>query len=52
MRGDPKHDEEMTVLQEDVKKAKELGVPASYEEGYAIKCWDGLPDQRDVAIFK
>ncbi|KAK3178841.1 hypothetical protein OEA41_000978 [Lepraria neglecta] len=51
-RGDPKHDEEMTVLQEDVKKAKELGVPASYEEGYAIKGWDGLPDQRDVAIFK
>ncbi|KAI9811241.1 MAG: hypothetical protein M1827_005573 [Pycnora praestabilis] len=51
-KGDPKHDDEMKMLHDNVKKAKELGVPVSYEEGYAIKGWDGLPDQRDVAIFK
>lgn len=50
-RGDPEHDDEVNMLQEDVKKASELGIPARYEEGYAIKGWDGAPDQRDAAIF-
>ena len=51
-KGDPKHDEDMKMLQEDVKKASELGIPAYYKEGYAIKGWDGKPDQRDVAVFE
>lgn len=51
-RGDPKHVEEMKMLREDVDKAKELGLPVSYKEGYAIKGWDGKPDQRDVAVFE
>lgn len=51
-RGDPKHDDETKMLQEDVSMAKKLGIPAYYEEGYAIKGWDGIPDQRDAAIFE
>lgn len=51
-RGNPEHDEEMKMLKEDVKKAEELGIPADYVEGYAIKGWDGRLDQRDAAIFK
>ena len=51
-RGDPKHDADIKELQEDVSKAKELGLPAHYEKGYAIKGWDGKPDQRDAAIFE
>ena len=51
-RGNPEHDAEMKMLQEDVQNAKEFGLPARYEEGYAIKGWDGRPDQRDAAIFQ
>lgn len=51
-RTDPKHDDEMKMLQEDVSKAKELGIPTHYEKGYAIKGWDGTPDQRDAAVFE
>ena len=51
-KDDPKHDDEMKMLQEDVNKAKELGVSAYYKAGYAIKGWDGKPDQRDAAIFQ
>ena len=51
-RGDSKHDEEVKILREDVQKAKEFGMPASFEEGYAIKGWDGKPDQRDAAVFR
>lgn len=52
LRGDPRHDEDVKMLQEDVKKASELGIPAHYKEGYAIKGWDGKPDQRDAAVFE
>lgn len=51
-KGHPKHDEEMKMLAEDVNKAVELGLSASYAADYAIKGWDGKVDQRDVAIFK
>ncbi|KAL9126121.1 MAG: hypothetical protein Q9217_004782 [Psora testacea] len=51
-KANPKHHEEMMMLKEDVEKANELGIPASYREGYAIKGWDGKPDQRDVAVIE
>ena len=51
-KGHPKHDEEMQMLKEDVNKAVELGIPASYAANHAIKGWDGKRDQRDVAIFQ
>lgn len=36
-KGDPKHDEEVTEMKEEAEKAKELGLPAMYKDGYAIK---------------
>ncbi|KAL9097636.1 MAG: hypothetical protein Q9163_006337 [Psora crenata] len=51
-KADPRHDEEVAMLKEDVKKSNELGLPASFREGYAIKGWDGKPDQRDVAVIE
>ncbi len=39
------------MLREDLEKASALGIPATYREGYAIKRWDGKPDQRDAASF-
>ena len=50
-KGDTKHREEMGMLQNDMKKAKELGLPVHYAEGYAIKGWDGKPDQRDAVVY-
>lgn len=49
--GNPKHDEEVKGLKQEVAKAKELGINATFQEGYAIKGWDGKIDQRDAAIF-
>lgn len=50
-RGDKHHDEEVKELKEEVEIAKELGLDVEYREGYAIKGWDGKPDQRDAAVF-
>ncbi|MCJ1254178.1 hypothetical protein MMC24_001992 [Lignoscripta atroalba] len=51
-RGNPKHDEEVKQLKEEVDNANKFGLTASFEEGYAIKGWLGKPDQRDAAIFQ
>lgn len=40
------------MLCEDVEKAKEFGLPASYRDRYAIEGWDGKRDQRDSAVFE
>lgn len=50
-KGDPRHDDEMKMMREDAEKASALGIPTTYREGYAIKGWDGRPDQRDAAVF-
>ncbi|KAL8787472.1 MAG: hypothetical protein Q9195_007764 [Heterodermia aff. obscurata] len=36
-KGDPKHDEEVSGMKEEAEKAKELGLPATYKDGCAIK---------------
>ena len=51
-KSDPKHHDEMEILQNDMKKARELGIPVHYEESYAIKGWDGRPDQRDAVVYE
>ena len=51
-KRDPRHDDEMKMLQEDVEMASEFGLPAFFRSDYAIKGWDGKPDQRDVAVFE
>lgn len=44
-RGDPKHAEEVAELKAEAEKASSLGLKARYEEGYAVKGWDGNIDQ-------
>ena len=51
VKGDERHAKEVESLKQEVVKAGELGVSASFEEDYAIKGWDGKIDQRDVAIY-
>ena len=50
-KGEDAHDEEIEELKQEVAKSKELGLSVSFEEGYAIKGWDGETDQRDAAVF-
>ncbi|PGH00924.1 hypothetical protein AJ80_09086 [Polytolypa hystricis UAMH7299] len=50
-RGDRRHDEEVKGLRAEVERAKSLGLDVSYLDGFAVKGWDGKPDQRDAAIF-
>ena len=52
VKGDEKHAKEVESLKEEVVKSTELGLSASFKEGYAIKGWDGKVDQRDAAVFK
>lgn len=51
VKGEKGHAEEVDTLKQEVTKARELGLSVSFEEGYAIKGWDGKVDQRDAAIF-
>lgn len=44
-RGHPKHAEEISGLKEECEKARSLGLNATYEEGFAVKGWDGQIDQ-------
>jgi len=46
------HEQEIKELKEEVAKAKSVGVDVEYNDGYAIKGWDGQPDQRGAAIFQ
>ena len=52
LKGTSEHDEETKEMQEEAKKAQELGLAASYKEGFAIPGWDGKVDQRDAVIFE
>ncbi|KAK2782371.1 hypothetical protein FQN52_006119 [Onygenales sp. PD_12] len=49
--GDPRHDEEMKGLREEVETAKRLPLDVSYNDSFTVKGWDGKPDQRGAAIF-
>lgn len=53
-RGDPKHEDDIKSIQEDVDTARGLGIDVTYVEGLAIKGWEsgsGQPDQRDGAVW-
>ena len=52
VKGDERHAQEVETLKQEVAKSSELGLSVSFEEGYAVKGWDGKLDQRDVAVFK
>lgn len=50
-RGRKEHDEEISGIKEEVRYAKSLGLDVTYQEGFAVRGWDGAVDQRDAAIF-
>ena len=50
-KSDPKHEDDIKMLQQEVAKAKELGFQAEWRPGYAVRGWDGKIDQRDAAVF-
>jgi len=45
------HNDDVKELKAEVAKAQELKLDAEYREGYAVKGWDGEPDQRDAGVF-
>jgi glycine/D-amino acid oxidase-like deaminating enzyme/nitrite reductase/ring-hydroxylating ferredoxin subunit len=53
-RSDPKHDEDIKSIQEEVDVARGLGIDVTYVEGLTIKGWESgsdQPDQRDGAVW-
>ena len=52
VKDDERHAKEVESMKEEVAKSGDLGLSVSFEEGYAIKGWDGKIDQRDAAVFK
>ncbi|KKY19048.1 putative fad dependent oxidoreductase [Diplodia seriata] len=50
-RGEEGHAEEVQALKEEVEKAKSLGLEAAWDDGLAVKGWDGAVDQRGAAVF-
>ncbi|KAI9698857.1 MAG: hypothetical protein M1820_007364 [Bogoriella megaspora] len=51
-KEDSNHAKEMKELRAEGEKAKDLGIETEYRENYAIRGWDGKPDQRDALVFK
>jgi hypothetical protein len=45
------HSDDVRELKIEVTKAQSLKLEAEYREGFAVKGWDGEPDQRDAAVF-
>ena len=50
-RGQDGHEDDVKDMKEEVKKMNELGLKASFDEGFAMKGWDGKIDQRDSATY-
>ncbi|KAJ9656296.1 hypothetical protein H2198_005071 [Neophaeococcomyces mojaviensis] len=50
--GTKEHDDDIKEILEDMKAAQEAGLDVKYLEGYALKGWDGKPDQRDAIKFE
>lgn len=42
----------MKEIKKDGEKVRALGIPTKYEEGFAIKGWNGSIDQRDAVIYE
>ncbi|KAL8679573.1 MAG: hypothetical protein Q9186_004167 [Xanthomendoza sp. 1 TL-2023] len=50
-KGQDGHEDDVKEFKEEVKKMNELGIKASYKEGFAIRGWDGKIDQRDAVTY-
>lgn len=51
LHGTKEHDEDMKSMKKDVEAAREAGLDASYQAGFAVPGWDGQVDQRDALVF-
>ncbi|KAI1818562.1 FAD dependent oxidoreductase [Poronia punctata] len=49
--GTDKHEEDMKMIQEDVKLASQYGIQSSFDPELTVKGWDGKLDQRGGGIF-
>jgi hypothetical protein len=45
------HDDDVAQLRVEIAKCQEYKMDVEYRKGYAIKGWDGEPDQRDATVF-
>ncbi|KAL9576429.1 MAG: hypothetical protein Q9212_007101 [Teloschistes hypoglaucus] len=50
-RGQDGHEDDVKEFKEEAKKMTELGLKAEYKDGFAIKGWDGKPDQRGALTY-
>ncbi|KAL8768276.1 MAG: hypothetical protein Q9209_005415 [Squamulea sp. 1 TL-2023] len=50
-RGQAGHEDDVKDFKEEVKKMNELGIKASYQEGFTVRGWDGKVDQRDAVTY-
>lgn len=50
-RGEEGYEKEVESLKEEVEKARALGLEAAWDDGLAIRGWDGAVDQRGGAVF-
>ncbi|KAL8932998.1 MAG: hypothetical protein Q9211_006017, partial [Gyalolechia sp. 1 TL-2023] len=51
-RGQDGHDDDVEDFKAEAKKMNELGMTASFKEGFAVKGWDGKVDQRDAVTYE
>jgi glycine/D-amino acid oxidase-like deaminating enzyme/nitrite reductase/ring-hydroxylating ferredoxin subunit len=51
LRRTKEHDKEIEELKEEMQLANTLGIKAEFQEGLAIKGWNGKVDQRDGVIY-
>ncbi|KAL8923193.1 MAG: hypothetical protein Q9208_004756 [Pyrenodesmia sp. 3 TL-2023] len=50
-RGQDGHQEDVEDFKEEAKIMRELGMDARYQEGFAVRGWDGKVDQRDAQVY-
>lgn len=50
--GSKDHKDDIKDIAQEMHKASQLGMKASFKSDFAIKGWDGKVDQRDAGIFE
>jgi glycine/D-amino acid oxidase-like deaminating enzyme/nitrite reductase/ring-hydroxylating ferredoxin subunit len=51
-REQKEHADDIQEIKADAEKGAELGLSATFKEGFAVKGWDSKVDQRDAAIWQ
>ncbi|KAL8706982.1 MAG: hypothetical protein Q9201_000030 [Fulgogasparrea decipioides] len=50
-KGSNEHEDDVKEFKEEEKIMNEIGLKARFQEGFAVKGWDGKIDQRDALIY-